>query len=188
MLCLQVPWKSIWSLYYFTNVVEIYALVCWGHGGAFTTLFLVFGGCPLSSMTEGGLLHNVPCFAKQSTKCIFCTSNDLSIAVQSSLQCLSLVVFRELQWIVLAIQWGYGEPAMPALYYNIWRWEQSDQKTSWCHFSSVDVAPQKRLCTFFCRINPTENIVNTGVLEIFHMKNQWDIENFPFDVKLKQVG
>jgi hypothetical protein len=29
-LCLQVPWKSIWNLYYFTRVVEIYALACRG--------------------------------------------------------------------------------------------------------------------------------------------------------------
>jgi hypothetical protein len=31
------------------------------------------------------------------------------------------------------------------------RW---DQKTSWRHISSVDVAPRKRLCTFFYRIFP----------------------------------
>jgi hypothetical protein len=36
-------------LYYFTNVVEIYALAC---RGAFTTLFLIFGGCPLSPMCK----------------------------------------------------------------------------------------------------------------------------------------
>jgi hypothetical protein len=47
IICLQVPWKSIWSLYYFTNVVEIYVLAC---RDAFTTLFLIFGGCSLSSM------------------------------------------------------------------------------------------------------------------------------------------
>jgi hypothetical protein len=28
IICLQVAWKSIWSLYYFTNVVEIFALTC----------------------------------------------------------------------------------------------------------------------------------------------------------------
>jgi hypothetical protein len=40
------------EVYYFTNVVEIYAL------GAFTTLFLIFGGCPLSSMSlAGSSLH-----------------------------------------------------------------------------------------------------------------------------------
>jgi hypothetical protein len=34
------------------------------------------------------------------------------------------------------------------------RCEQSDLTTSWRHFSSVDVAPRKRLCTFFYRIYP----------------------------------
>jgi hypothetical protein len=34
-------------MYYFTNIVEIYALAC---QGAFRTLFLIFWGCPLSSM------------------------------------------------------------------------------------------------------------------------------------------
>jgi hypothetical protein len=36
---------------------------------------------------------------------------------------------------------------------------RSDQKTSWRHSSSVDVAPWKRLCTFFYRIYPKENIL-----------------------------
>jgi hypothetical protein len=35
----------------------------------------------------------------------------------------------------------------------------------------VDIAPWKRLCTFFYRIYPNENIVNTGVMPIFHTKN-----------------
>jgi hypothetical protein len=39
ILCLQVPWKSIWSLYYFTNVVEIYALAC---RGAFTAVAIIW--------------------------------------------------------------------------------------------------------------------------------------------------
>jgi hypothetical protein len=50
-----MSWKSIWSLYYFTNVVEIYALAC---RCAFMTLFHIFGGCPLSSMIIHVLSHN----------------------------------------------------------------------------------------------------------------------------------
>jgi hypothetical protein len=42
--------------------------------------------------------------------------------------------------------------------------EQSDQKSA-----SVGVAPRKR---FFYWIYPKENIVYTGVLQIFHMKNR----------------
>jgi hypothetical protein len=34
------------------------------------------------------------------------------------------------------------------------------------HFSSVDVAPRKRSCTFFYRIYPKENTVYTGILKI----------------------
>jgi hypothetical protein len=45
------------------------------------------------------------------------------------------------------------------LFDNRWRCERSDQKTLCCHFSSVDVAPRKRLCTFLYRIYPKENIV-----------------------------
>jgi hypothetical protein len=56
--------------------------------------------------------------------------------------------------------------------------ERSDQNTSWRHFSSVDVAPRKGSFTFFYRIYPKENI--TDVLQIFHTKNRWDIENFAF--------
>jgi hypothetical protein len=65
------------------------------------------------------------------------------------------------------------------LLYNRRRCERRDQKTSWRHFSSVDVAPRKRSCIFLQDLS--ENIVFTGVLEIFHMKNRWDIKNFAFD-------
>jgi hypothetical protein len=51
---------------------------------------------------------------------------------------------------------------MGNLLYNKRRCEQSDQKTWWHHFSSDDVAPQKRLWTFFYRIYPKENIVFTA--------------------------
>jgi hypothetical protein len=40
------------------------------------------------------------------------------------------------------------------------------------HFSSLDVAPRKRLCTFFYRIFQKENIAYTGVLQIFRRKNR----------------
>jgi hypothetical protein len=40
------------------------------------------------------------------------------------------------------------------------------------HFSSVDVAPWKRSYTFLYRIYPKENIVYTGVLQIFHTQNR----------------
>jgi hypothetical protein len=76
--------------------------------------------------------------------------------------------------------WTCG-PLMGNLSYNRWRWEWSDQNTSWRHLSSVDVAPQKRSCTFFYRIYPNENIVYSGVLPIFHPKNRCGIENFAFD-------
>jgi hypothetical protein len=61
---------------------------------------------------------------------------------------------------------------MVNLLYNRRRCERSDQKTSWRHCSSVDVAPRNRLCTFFDRIYPKENIVYTGILPIFHTKNR----------------
>jgi hypothetical protein len=46
------------------------------------------------------------------------------------------------------------------------------KKTSRRHFSSVDVAPRKRLRTFFYGIYPIENAVYTGVLQIFHTNNR----------------
>jgi hypothetical protein len=39
------------------------------------------------------------------------------------------------------------------------------------NFSSVDVAPRKRSCTFFYRIYPKENIVFTGHPADFSYKN-----------------
>jgi hypothetical protein len=47
---------------------------------------------------------------------------------------------------------------------------RSDQKTSWHRFSCVDVAPGKRLRTFFYRIYPKENIVYTGSCSFFIWK------------------
>jgi hypothetical protein len=49
IICLQVSWKSIWNLYYFTKVVEIYALAC---RGAFTTLFRGFACSRISCLTS----------------------------------------------------------------------------------------------------------------------------------------
>jgi hypothetical protein len=71
--------------------------------------------------------------------------------------------------------------AMENLLYDRRLCERRDQKTSWRHFSSVDVAPRKRSCTFFYMIYPKENIVYTGVVQIFYRKNRWDIDNFAFD-------
>jgi hypothetical protein len=73
-----------------------------------------------------------------------------------------------------------GQKVMCNLIYNRRRSERSDQNTSWRQFSSVE--PRKRSCTFFYRIYPKENIAYAGVLQIFHTKNRWDIENFAFDV------
>jgi hypothetical protein len=47
---------------------------------------------------------------------------------------------------------------MGNLFYNRWRCEQSDQKTSWPRISSIDIAPSKRSCTFFYRIILKENL------------------------------
>jgi hypothetical protein len=64
------------------------------------------------------------------------------------------------------------------LLYNRQHCQRSDQRTSLflCWRSTAE-----RLCTFFYRIYPKENIVYSSVLQIFHMKNRWDIENFAFD-------
>jgi hypothetical protein len=56
----------------------------------------------------------------------------------------------------------YRGPPMENLLDNRRRCERSDQRTSWCHFSSVDVAPRRRSCKCLYRIYPKENIVYTG--------------------------
>jgi hypothetical protein len=61
--------------------------------------------------------------------------------------------------LIIDMSWCLSHFTMGNLFYNRWRCEQSNQNTSWSHFPSVDVAPWKRLCTFFYRIYPKENIV-----------------------------
>jgi hypothetical protein len=90
------------------------------------------------------------------------------------------LAYFSLQWIIMMY---YGRGAylfMGNLLSNRRRCERIDQNTSWRHFSSVDEAPRKRSCTFFCIIDPKENIV----LQIFHIKNRWDIDNFTFNAWL----
>jgi hypothetical protein len=53
---------------------------------------------------------------------------------------------------------GAHVSSMRNLLHNRWRSEQRDQNTSWRHFSSVDVTPRKRSCTFYCRSYPPQNI------------------------------
>jgi hypothetical protein len=70
----------------------------------------------------------------------------------------------------------------PHCFFSGFLWTMSDQNTSWRHFFSVDVAARMdRVIFFYYRIDPKENIVYAGVLQIFHTKNRWDIENFAFD-------
>jgi hypothetical protein len=63
--------------------------------------------------------------------------------------------------------------------------ERSDQNTSWRHFSSVDVAPRKRSCTFFYAWFIQKKALSMPVLQIFHTKNRWDIDNFACDAWYK---
>jgi hypothetical protein len=53
---------------------------------------------------------------------------------------------------------GMGEPA----FLDRAAGERIDHKTSGRHFSSVDVAPRKRSCTFLYRIYSKENFAYTG--------------------------
>jgi hypothetical protein len=78
----------------------------------------------------------------------------------------SSTLYLETQTYVTDTFWIYTGD----LLHNRWRWELRAQTTPWRHFSSVDVAPRKRSCTF-CYQDLSKRkhmIVYRAVLQIFH--------------------
>jgi hypothetical protein len=66
---------------------------------------------------------------------------------------------------------------MEYLLHNRRRCERCEQKTSWRHFSSVDVAPRKISCTFFTGFIQKKTLSTQASCRFFIRKNLWDIEN-----------